>query len=102
MRLNIIGDLVVVTLSERNLRSLLAKLEGHPPNSHKTITSQFEDGLQLIVHAETDEEHYEGRPFAPGIMHPATETAMKALNKEKEHTEKNVRSPVVAQPEEAG
>ena len=46
----------VFELTERNLRTLLAKLGGHPPNSACTI---FKDGWS--VRAVPDTEHYVGR-----------------------------------------
>lgn len=67
-----------VVLSRRNLRSLLAKLDGHPKNSHMTIggPSMYEP---FWVVAEEDDVHYahpsrEG--CGPGDMHPDTEEAI--------------------------
>lgn len=66
-----------VTVSRRNLRALLAKLDGHPPDSNCTITKMSEDLSQrLILRAEPDEKHYGDRPYPPGGMHPSTERAM--------------------------
>lgn len=62
---------VTVTLSRRNLLTLLAKLDGHPPNSGMTISSG-----ELTVIAEEDETHYANRPPA-GPMHPDTEDAIR-------------------------
>lgn len=68
-------SVVEITLSERNLRSLLVKLGGHPTESACTIVRQAEaGGPTLIVHAEADDVHYTDRP--PGPMHPDTEDAL--------------------------
>jgi hypothetical protein len=58
---------MIVTLSRRNLLSLLAKLE--EPGSHRTIIKP--DGVMVI--AESDELHYGNRFFPPGPMSPSTE-----------------------------
>ncbi|MBA3585140.1 MAG: hypothetical protein H0W36_11550 [Gemmatimonadetes bacterium] len=77
------GETVVaVTLSRRNLLALLHKLDR--AGSARTITSQHAyrrldgrtelvDDLLLIVRSENDDEHYGGRLFPPGVMHPDTE-----------------------------
>lgn len=57
----------IFCLSERNLKALLAKVQGHPPNSRCLLMG---DGFMVI--AQKDEEHYDNRP-APGPMHPETE-----------------------------
>jgi len=59
-----------VVLSRRNLLSLLAKLDGHPPDSACTIYNQ-----DIVVVAEPDEVHYADRD-AGGRMHPKTESAI--------------------------
>lgn len=65
-----------VVLSERNVRTLVAKLEGHPPDSACTIVKETGAGL-LIVKVEPDAEHYADRPEGPaGPMHPDTEAAL--------------------------
>lgn len=79
MRLEIQGRTVRVTLSRRNLRTLLAKLDGNPPDSACEIQKIEDDGL-LCVHAEPDDVHYShasryGEP--PGAMHPLTEAAIR-------------------------
>ena len=77
MRLDCVDrDLIHITLSERNLRALLAMLHGHPPESEVTINIQYFPGLVLAVHAEPDAVHYKGRR-SPGLMHPATEEAIR-------------------------
>jgi hypothetical protein len=64
-------DAVVVTLSRRNLRTLLAKLDGHPPGSARAIMKDVDRATTLVVRAEEDDAHYADRP--PGAMHPLTE-----------------------------
>jgi hypothetical protein len=67
---------VKVTLSERNLKALLAKLAGSPPSSACTLTYDTRDGVVLIVMAEPDALHYanpERDSPVPGTMHPDTE-----------------------------
>ena len=76
MRLEVHGSIVRVALSERNLKTLLAKLGGSPPNSACTLTYDTRDGLVLIVKAEPDAIHYanpERDSPVPGAMHPHTE-----------------------------
>jgi hypothetical protein len=65
---------VRVTLSRRNLRTLLLKLAD--PDSKRTISRDVEPGLRLEVHAESDEVHYAERP--PGQMTLWTEAALQA------------------------
>jgi hypothetical protein len=66
---------IEVTLSRRNLLSLLAKLDGHPPNSACTIDRNIRE-TDLVVVAQEDEDHYADRQVARGIMHPDTEEAI--------------------------
>jgi hypothetical protein len=56
----------VIELTERNLRALLAKLAGHPPNSACTI---YKDGW--CVRAVSDAAHYVDR--RPGEVDADTE-----------------------------
>lgn len=84
------GRRVEVTLSRRNLLTLLHKLD--MPGSARQIENNdcFEDGAQtpwypgeeagsllprttLVLRCEDDAEHYGRRPAGPGLMHPATE-----------------------------
>ncbi len=80
MRMRVIGTgdglslLVEVTLSRRNLRALLAKLDGAPDSSERAIALREENGSFLVVRAEEDAAHYAGRE--PGPMHPDTEAAI--------------------------
>lgn len=67
-------------LSRRNLLSLLAKLDGHPPDS-ACIIQGGSDAWGYFVKAEEDDVHYASRedwPYAVkwGGMHPDTETAL--------------------------
>lgn len=70
MRLDYVDGLVFVTLSRRNLLSLLAKLDGHPPGSSCTLGKG-----SVWVRAEEDAAHYGSR--TPGPMHPETEEEIK-------------------------
>lgn len=67
------GQVAVVTLSRRNLLSLLHKLD--MPGSARTLRSANcqQQGWVLEVRCEDDEEHYGARGFGPGEMHPETE-----------------------------
>lgn len=68
---------VTVTLSRRNLQTMLAKLDGNPPGSFKTITKMADHSDYLLVlRAEEDAPHYGSRGYGPGEMHPNTETAL--------------------------
>lgn len=58
-----------VTLSRRNLQTLLLKLDVE--ESRKTIVRVTEDGHYLSVHAEEDAAHYAEREA--GRMHPREE-----------------------------
>lgn len=67
---------VRVTLSERNLKALFAKLALSPSNSACTLTYATRDGLVLVVSAEPDAVHYanpERDISHPGPVHPDTE-----------------------------
>lgn len=62
-----------LVLSRRNLVSLLAKVDGSPPDSFCTITGGSEaEGWAISV--EPDEVHYATRLAGP--MHPDTEDAI--------------------------
>ncbi len=72
-------SIVKVALSRRNLKILLAKLDGSPPNSACTIYYEGRDGKVLWVTAEEDDVHYanpERDLPRGGTMHPATEDAI--------------------------
>lgn len=75
MRFAIVDNAYIVTLSRRNLLGLLAKLDD--PTSHRTLVKDEAGGLRLVVHAEEDAEHYQGRPEGgPGPMVERTERAI--------------------------
>lgn len=61
--------LVVVELTRRNLQALLAKLDGHPAGSLRTIVKQG-----VAVRAVEDESHYADE--VPGRMHSDTEARL--------------------------
>lgn len=80
MKLEILKDTgtVRVTLSERNLLALFAKL--HDPDSVCMIYNTKEVNgtpTTLVVIAEEDAVHYEGRK--PGLMHPKTEKIIQKI-----------------------
>lgn len=75
------GGRIRVTLSRRNLVSLLSKLDGHPPDSAVQIEREVDSGWTLIVHGEEDAEHYDDRPDPAGPMHPDTEKALQEEEK---------------------
>lgn len=81
MRLEVHGGDVRVALSRRNLRALLAKLDGNPPDSACTITYETRDGATLTVTAEEDAVHYANperdQPGVFGQMHPDTEDKLR-------------------------
>lgn len=59
-----------VVLSRRNLLTLLAKLDGFPPDSECSIVGGYE-APNIWLRAEEDEVHYAHRQA--GEMHPITE-----------------------------
>ena len=61
MRLEFHNDRLMLVLSRRNLMSLLAKLDGHPPGSACTIIGGADAG-GMMVKAEEDDIHYPDRP----------------------------------------
>lgn len=81
MRLELHAGVVHVTLSARNLKALLAKLEGNPPDSACTISYDTRDGVTLVVSAEPDAVHYvhpeRDVPGIAGPMHPDTEERLR-------------------------
>lgn len=66
-------SLPVVELTRRNLMSLLAKLNGSPPNSVCTL---IDPDHQIAVRAVEDAMHYEAEGRAPGLMHEDTEARL--------------------------
>ncbi|MDQ2912252.1 MAG: hypothetical protein M3T56_03245 [Chloroflexota bacterium] len=80
MRLELSERIVRVVLSRRNLRALMAKLDGSPPVSACTISYDTRDGVTLFVTAEEDAPHYQNPERdvpAPGPMHPDTEERLR-------------------------
>ncbi len=71
------GRHIYVTLSRRNLKSLLAKLDGAPLDSACTISVGDYLGRECVVRAEEDATHYASLQRHPGPMHPDTEAAIK-------------------------
>lgn len=65
---------VVVTLSRRNLRTLLLKIAD--PDSRATISRDVESGFRLVLVGESDETHYAQR--SPGPMVLWTEAGLQA------------------------
>ena len=65
--------LPTIELTRRNLMSLLAKLDGNPPNSACTLIDPDD---QVAVKAVENAEHYEAEGRAPGPMHEATEEVL--------------------------
>jgi hypothetical protein len=86
MRLELLGEpgceVVLVTLSRRNLLALLAKLEQSA--SFRSLISGYvyrdgrlADDVRLAVRAESDELHYHPDREPPGPMLQATEAAIR-------------------------
>jgi hypothetical protein len=80
MRIDYLGaEAVKITLSEKNLLTLLHKLEVNKTNPGESacgITKEEDGPKLLMVYAEPDDVHYD-RPDGPaGIMHPREETAL--------------------------
>ncbi len=68
MKLEQQGSVVMVTLSRRNLQTLLNKLDDS--ESERTLMKR-DGGRLLVVTAEEDEPHYRNRPEGgPGEVHP--------------------------------
>ena len=65
MFITIVNNRVYVTLSRRNLRQLDAILD-RGVTDHMGLAGRDENGVSLVVHAEEDSEHYEGREPGPG------------------------------------
>ena len=59
--MKVLPERQMIELSRRNLLSLLAKLDGHPPNSACSIMAP-NDMPGWTVHAVEDAEHYADRP----------------------------------------
>lgn len=76
MKLEVKGDLVRVTLSKRNLLTLLTKLDHDWSAKSIYLDAEKPGGKKLLLVAESDDEHYANRA-APGVMHPQTEEDIK-------------------------
>jgi hypothetical protein len=70
-----------VTLSRSNLLALLHKFEMED-SARTLISSNCPPGLELIVRAEDDEQHYAERVDPPGPMDPRTEAFFSELESE--------------------
>ena len=64
---------MAITLSRRNLLALLAKLDGHPPDSAATLVWGDPNGGSITVRAEENDPHYGSRGYGPGPMVSDTE-----------------------------
>jgi hypothetical protein len=77
------GEVTGLVLSRRNLLTLLAKLDGAPSWSQRTILAPAAYG-RFVLTAEEDEEHYNnperllvtGEVGRAGRMHPETEAEL--------------------------
>ena len=65
MFVTIVNNRVSVTLSRRNLRQLDAILD-RGDIRRMGLARKDENGVSLVVHAEEDSDHYEGRDPGPG------------------------------------
>ena len=70
----------VLVLSEKNLKTLLVRVQGKIPG-RKAMIHNYIPNL-FIVRAETDEEHYANRPFGAGQFDEATEEAVRNFTPE--------------------
>jgi hypothetical protein len=70
---------VDVTLSRRNLRSLLTKLA--EPVSLRTLIRDMDNGVRLIVRSDPDYIHYADREA--GTLVPATEAKLLLFDDER-------------------
>ena len=70
------NNVIEVRISRRNLTVLLDKLDNgiNGEESACTIFKEIEDFGELILVAESDEEHYTNKGITPGVMHPDTES----------------------------
>lgn len=64
MELQLHGHFIQVTLSKRNLLALLQKVDLPEGDSQRTLFRHFDHHV-LIVTAEADDEHYQGREPGP-------------------------------------
>jgi hypothetical protein len=83
MRVDLLPQVVHVSLSERNVLALAGKLAQR--DSYRTIVSRNVHGPDgelrpcvLVVSIEDNAEHYAGREPA-GLMHPVTEEIVRRM-----------------------
>lgn len=74
MKVDIEDRSITVELTRRNLETLLAKLDGNPPDSLCTIAKGEPSYGWVYVRAVENEAHYSDRPA--GRMHPNTEASL--------------------------
>lgn len=72
MKITHSGRITEVTLSKRNLETLLNKLTSE--ESARTLFT-VRDGHMLLVKAEPDEEHYKGREPGKVLQFPEKKVA---------------------------
>lgn len=63
MDVQVNGNVIRVTLSERNIKTLLLKLQTKP--SERSIVRRVEGGQTLFLTVESDAEHYKNREAGP-------------------------------------
>ena len=66
MLVTIVGNRVYVSLSQRNLRQLDAILDNRDIRN-RCLARRDENGVSLVVLAEDDADHYEGRDPRPSL-----------------------------------
>lgn len=78
MKAEIQGDILLITLSRRNVMTLLHKLDTWPDSAKAIECGEpiYPDRctMKVRVAIQEDNEHYQGR--LPGIMHPRTELGL--------------------------
>jgi hypothetical protein len=78
MRLNVVTPRrAEITLSRRNLLTLIAYLDGIGSDERATLVFLDLDNTLLVVNAEEDDVHYRGRTTPPGRMHPDIEARIR-------------------------
>lgn len=80
MNVEVKGELIKVTMSRRNLQTLLFKLD--EPSSKRTLLKQVDGGM-LVVQAEEDADHYGYKH--PGVVHPREEAKLNVVNWKKRY-----------------
>ena len=78
MRLDVLTPMrAEITLSRRNLLTLIAFLAGIGSDEQATLARLDFDNTLVVVNAEEDEDHYRGRASPPGQMHPDIEARIR-------------------------